>query len=91
MGLRFHKTIKLGPININLSKSGVGFSVGTKGARVGRTAKGNIRTSVGIPGTGISYVKETSGKKKTTKKSSTKTETKKSNSLEDFNISDLLK
>lgn len=64
MGLRFHKTIKLGPININLSKSGVGFSVGTKGARVGRTAKGNIRTSVGIPGTGISYVTEKSIKKK---------------------------
>lgn len=64
MGLRFHKTIKLGPININLSKSGVGFSVGTKGARVGRTAKGNIRTSVGIPGTGISYVTEKNTKKK---------------------------
>lgn len=64
MGLRFHKTIKLGPININLSKSGVGFSVGTKGARVGRTAKGNIRTSVGIPGTGISYVTEKGTKKK---------------------------
>ena len=64
MGLRFHKTIKLGPININLSKSGVGFSVGTKGARVGRTAKGNIRTSVGIPGTGISYVTEKSTKRK---------------------------
>ncbi len=91
MGLRFHKTIKLGPLNINLSKSGVGFSVGTKGARVGRTAKGNYRTTLGIPGTGISYVKETSGKKKNTKKTSTSTKTKKSNSSDDFNISDLLK
>lgn len=63
MGLRFHKTIKLGPLNINLSKSGVGFSVGTKGARIGRTAKGNTRTTVGIPGTGISYVTEKSNKK----------------------------
>lgn len=88
MGLRFHKTIKMGPLNINLSKSGVGFSVGTKGARVGRTAKGNIRTTVGIPGTGISYVKETSGKKKNT--TSSKKTTKK-DSITDLNISDLLK
>lgn len=89
MGLRFHKTIKIGPLNINLSKSGVGFSVGTRGARVGRTAKGNVRTTLGIPGTGISYVKETSGKKnnkKTTSKKTTKT-----TKSDDFNISDLLK
>lgn len=65
MGLRFRKTIKLGPININLSKSGVGVSAGVPGARVSKTAKGTTRTTLGIPGTGISYVTETKSKKKT--------------------------
>ncbi len=56
MGIRFRKTVKAGPININLSKSGVGISTGVKGARVSRTAKGTIRTTLSIPGTGLSYV-----------------------------------
>ena len=44
---------------MNLSKSGVGFSVGGKGARITKTAKGTTRSTVSIPGTGISYVSET--------------------------------
>ena len=68
MGLRFRKSIKVGPARINLSKSGVGYSVGTKGFRVTKTAKGTVRTTASIPGTGISHVTETSSKKK--KKSS---------------------
>ena len=65
MGLRFRKSINLGSgVKMNLSKSGVGFSVGTKGARVTKTAKGNTRTTLSIPGTGISYVTETSKNKK---------------------------
>ena len=63
MGFRFRKTIKAGPVNINLSKSGIGASVGVKGARITRTAKGKTRTTVGIPGTGISYTSESSGRK----------------------------
>ena len=35
MGFYIRKAIKLGPIRVNLSKSGVGVSVGTKGVRVG--------------------------------------------------------
>ena len=58
MGFRFRKSINLGPIRINLSKSGVGYSVGTKGARITKTAKGGTRTTLSIPGTGISFVKE---------------------------------
>lgn len=64
MGLRFRKSIKVGPARINLSKSGVGYSVGTKGFRVTKTAKGTVRTTASIPGTGISHVTETSSKKK---------------------------
>lgn len=63
MGFRFRKSIKAGPIRINLSKSGVGYSVGTKGFRYTKKAGGGTRTTASIPGTGISYVKESSAKK----------------------------
>lgn len=64
MGMRFRKSINLGGgLRMNLSKSGIGFSAGTKGFRVTKTAKGRTRTTASIPGTGISYVKETSNKK----------------------------
>lgn len=63
MGFRFRKSIKLGPVNVNLSKSGVGYSVGGKGLRVTKKADGGTRTTVSIPGTGISHVTETSAKK----------------------------
>ena len=64
MGLRFRKSIKLGGgARLNLSKSGVGFSVGTKGARVTKKAGGGTRTTISAPGTGLSYVQE-SGKSK---------------------------
>lgn len=66
MGLRFRKSINLGGARINISKSGVGGSIGTKGARITKTANGRTRKTVGIPGTGISYVTESSSKKKGT-------------------------
>ena len=60
MGFRFRKSINLGGgMRINLSKSGVGYSFGTKGYRVTKTAKGRTRTTIGVPNTGLSYVKET--------------------------------
>ncbi len=40
MGLTFRKGIKLGPVRVNLSGSGIGYSVGVKGLRVVKTAKG---------------------------------------------------
>ena len=33
MGMRYRKSIKAGPLRINLSKSGMGWSVGGKGYR----------------------------------------------------------
>ena len=63
MGFRFRKSVNLGPFRLNFSKSGVGASVGTKGFRVTKKAGGGTRTTASIPGTGISYVTETSGKK----------------------------
>lgn len=64
MGFRFRKSVKIGPARINLSKSGIGYSVGTKGFRATKKAGGGTRTTTSIPGTGISYVKDSSTKKR---------------------------
>lgn len=65
MGIRFRKSIKLGKgLRLNLSKSGIGFSWGIPGFRVTKTAKGRTRTTLSIPGTGVSYVHEHGSKKK---------------------------
>ena len=53
MAWRFRKSIKLGPLRFNLSKSGIGTSVGVRGFRVGTDAKGRSNTAASIPGTGI--------------------------------------
>jgi hypothetical protein len=58
MGLRFRKSFTFGPLRINVSKSGIGFSLGVKGFRVGRSAKGKTTATVSLPGTGLSYVQD---------------------------------
>lgn len=64
MGFRYRKSINLGGgFRINISKSGVGYSWGTKGYRITKTAKGTVRHTTSIPGTGFSYTEEF-GKKK---------------------------
>ena len=55
MGYRYRKSFKLGPFRINLSKSGVGWSVGNKYTR---KANGGTRVTTTLPGTGISHVEE---------------------------------
>jgi hypothetical protein len=58
----FHrKSVNLGPFRVNLSKSGVGYSVGGRGFRVGTTARGKKYTSFSIPGTGVGYRKSGAG------------------------------
>ena len=47
--MRLRKSIKIGPARVNLSKSGVGYSIGAGGVRVGRNAKGKSYTSVRTP------------------------------------------
>lgn len=60
MGIRYRKSINLGGgFRVNISKSGVGYSWGVKGARITKTSKGTTRTTLSLPGTGISYVEET--------------------------------
>lgn len=54
MGFRFRKSVKLMPgVKMNLGKKGASVSFGGRGARV--TVGKKTRTTVGIPGTGLSY------------------------------------
>lgn len=69
MGLRFRKSINLGGgAKINISKSGIGYSFGTKGARVTKKSNGGTRSTLSVPGTGISYIKDTGNSKRTATK-----------------------
>jgi hypothetical protein len=53
MGWRFRRSLKLGPLRLNFSKSGIGVSAGVRGFRVGTDAKGRSYTAASIPGTGL--------------------------------------
>jgi hypothetical protein len=57
MGWSFRRSINLGPLRINFSKSGISFSFGAGGFRTGVNAKGRRYSSVTIPGTGVRYHK----------------------------------
>ena len=57
MGWSFRKSVGLGPFRVSVSKSGVGYSVGGRGFRVGTNAKGRRYSTFSIPGTGLSYRK----------------------------------
>jgi hypothetical protein len=61
MGWSFRRSINLGPIRLNLGKSGVGTSIGAGPFRIGRSANGRTYRSFRIPGTGISYRDSGSG------------------------------
>lgn len=56
MGLCFQRRVKLLPgVHLSLSLSGVGVSVGGRGAHIGVTARGQRYTSIGLLGTGVSW------------------------------------
>lgn len=55
MGFYYRKSVGLGPFRVNISKSGVGYSVGGRGFRTGVSARGRRYTTFGIPGTGLGY------------------------------------
>ena len=57
MGWYFRRSLGFGPFRVNLSRSGVGWSVGGRGFRKGVDARGRRTTHVSIPGTGIGYRK----------------------------------
>ena len=53
MGWRVRRSSYFGPLRVNLSKSGIGYSVGTRGFRVGQDARGGRYRAISIPKTGI--------------------------------------
>jgi hypothetical protein len=57
MSFRFQKRIKILPgLRLNVSKTGISWTVGTRGAGV--TARdGKLTGNAGLPGTGLSYRK----------------------------------
>ena len=56
MGLNFRKSIKLCKgVKLNIGKSGLSISVGGKGYKKTINTKGQVTTTVGIPGTGVYY------------------------------------
>jgi hypothetical protein len=65
MGLRMRKSIKIAKgVRLNLGKTGASLSFGTRGLRHTIHSSGRRTSSIGIPGTGLSYVTTTSGKRK---------------------------
>ena len=67
MGFRFRKSIKLAPgIKLNLTGKGISsVSLGKNGAKVNISKKGT-RSTIGIPGSGLSYSSYSPRKKATT-------------------------
>jgi len=64
VGLRFRKSKKILPgVRLNVNKGSLSLTVGPKGLRKTFSTTGRTTTTVGLPGTGISYT-ETSGAKK---------------------------
>ena len=58
MGMRYRKSIGLGKgVRLNVGKGSLGISAGVKGAHVSVNSKRGVTTSVGAPGTGVSYSK----------------------------------
>lgn len=56
MGLRFRKSVTLCKgVKLNFGKTGMSVSVGGKGYHKTINTKGQVTTSVGIPGSGIYY------------------------------------
>lgn len=72
MGFRFRKSFKIAPgVKFNINKKSVGLTLGKRGAHFTINSKGKRTTSVGIPGTGLSYT-HTSKSRKKAKTSTTK-------------------
>lgn len=66
LAIRFRRSMKVGKgLRLNVSKKGVGFSVGKRGLRQSFHSTGRGTGSIGFPGTGLSYIKTTRRKKRT--------------------------
>jgi len=67
MGLRMRKSFTIAKgVRLNFGKKGASLSFGTKGLRHSIHTGGRRTTSIGLPGTGLSYVKTAGGSKRRT-------------------------
>jgi hypothetical protein len=64
MGLFYRKSVNFGPFRVNLSGSGIGYSVGGLGFRVGKSSRGRTYSAFSIPGTGVGYRSSSKGSNK---------------------------
>lgn len=74
MGLRFRKSVTLCKgVKLNFGKTGMSVSVGGKGYHKTINTKGQVTTSMGIPGTGIYYTdtKKIGGNKQSSSRNNT--------------------
>lgn len=64
MATRFRRSVKIAPgLKLNINKKSASITAGIKGAHHTINSNGSITTSAGIPGSGLSYVHKSSGKK----------------------------
>lgn len=65
MGLRFRKSLKIAPgVKLNLNKKSTSVTFGGKGVHHTISSTGKRTSTVGIPGTGLSYSKTSNSKTK---------------------------
>ncbi|WP_419024353.1 DUF4236 domain-containing protein [Emergencia sp.] len=65
MGIRFRRSIKIAPgLKVNINKKSIGITAGVRGAHASINTKGDVTKTVGIPGSGLSYVDRHSIRKK---------------------------
>jgi hypothetical protein len=70
MPWRFRRSVKILPgVRLNIGKSGSSVTAGGRGLKT-TVGHGNVRRTVGIPGTGLSYTNTTSSTQKRRKSSS---------------------
>jgi TM2 domain-containing membrane protein YozV len=63
MGLRFRRSIKIAPgIRVNLNKKSASVTFGPKGLKHTVSTTGKSHTTVGVPGTGLSYTTSGGGR-----------------------------
>lgn len=61
MGWRFRRSFKIAPgVRFNVSKSGVSWSLGGRGATVNLSKRG-VRQTIDMPGTGLSFTQQLGG------------------------------
>jgi len=64
MGWSYRKRLRFGPLNVNLSRSGIGTSLGIPGLRVTNSSTGRHYITLSLPGTGLSWRKNLGGRKR---------------------------